>query len=125
MEEIAKLSAKHHYLSAFVSFAIPGIVKVIGWIILLGPKAGILNVAASALVKTTVFFDLFSLPGMILVESFVWTPVVFLLMSIPFRSMDPTLEEAAALSGGSGWHVFKGVTFPLALPSAMAFNPNG
>ena len=31
------------YISAYVSFAIPGIIKVVGWIMLLGPKAGILN----------------------------------------------------------------------------------
>ena len=28
------------YISAYVSFAIPGIIKVVGWIMLLGPKAG-------------------------------------------------------------------------------------
>ncbi|NIT01178.1 MAG: hypothetical protein GTO09_03425, partial [Candidatus Latescibacteria bacterium] len=37
------------YVSAFLSFGVPGIVKVIGWILLLGPKAGIINVAAAAL----------------------------------------------------------------------------
>ena len=29
------------YVSAYVSFAIPGIIKVVGWIMLMGPKAGI------------------------------------------------------------------------------------
>jgi len=29
------------YMTAYVSFAIPGIIKVVGWIMLLGPKAGI------------------------------------------------------------------------------------
>jgi iron(III) transport system permease protein len=33
------------YVSAFVSFAIPGIIKVIGWVLLFGPEAGYLNVA--------------------------------------------------------------------------------
>ena len=28
------------YISAYVSFAIPGIIKVVGWIMVLGPKAG-------------------------------------------------------------------------------------
>ena len=31
------------YISAYVSFAIPGIIKVVGWIMLLGPKAGMFN----------------------------------------------------------------------------------
>lgn len=108
------------YVSAYLSFGIPGIVKVIGWILLLGPKAGILNVAAAALTGIFPIFNLFSLPGMILIEGLLWTPVVFLLMATPFRSMDPSLEESAAVFGGSGWQVFRRVTLPLALPSVLA-----
>ncbi len=108
------------YVSAYLSFGIPGIVKVIGWILLLGPKAGMLNVAAAALTGIYPLFDLFSLPGMILIEALLWTPVVFLLMATPFRSMDPSLEESAAVFGGSGWQVLKRVTLPLALPSLLA-----
>src|ERR671919_428810 len=106
------------YVSAYVSFAIPGIIKVVGWIMLLGPKAGILNAAVAA-VTGSPLLNIFSLSGMILVESFLWIPVVFLLMSTPFRSMDPSLEEAATASGSSGWQVFRKVTFPLALPSVV------
>jgi iron(III) transport system permease protein len=107
------------YVSAYVSFAIPGIIKVVGWIMLLGPKAGILNAVGQALIDRP-FFNIFSLGGMILVESFLWIPIVFLLMSTPFRSMDPSLEEAATTAGSNGWQVFRRVTFPLALPSVLA-----
>jgi iron(III) transport system permease protein len=107
------------YVSAYVSFAIPGIIKVVGWIMLLGPKAGILNAVGQALIGQP-FLNIFSLSGMILVESFLWIPIVFLLMSTPFRSMDPSLEEAATTAGSSGWQVFRRVTFPLALPSVLA-----
>lgn len=107
------------YVSAYVSFAIPGIIKVIGWIVMLGPKAGILNTAVVAITGAPLF-DIFSMGGMILVESFLWIPLVFLLMATPFRSMDPSLEEAATIAGSSGWEVFKRVTLPLALPSVLA-----
>jgi iron(III) transport system permease protein len=107
------------YISAYVSFAIPGIIKVVGWIMLLGPKAGILNAVGTALTGQP-FFNIFTLGGMVLVESFLWIPIVFLLMSTPFRSMDPSLEEAATTAGSSGWQVFQRVTFPLALPSVLA-----
>jgi iron(III) transport system permease protein len=95
------------YVSAYVSFAIPGIIKVVGWIMLLGPTG-------------QPFFNIFTLGGMVLVESFLWIPIVFLLMSTPFRSMDPSLEEAATTAGSSGWQVFQRVTFPLAMPSVLA-----
>jgi len=107
------------YVSAYVSFAIPGIIKVVGWIMLLGPKAGILNAVGNVLIGAP-FFNIFSLGGMILVESFLWIPIVFLLMSTPFRSMDPSLEEAATTAGSTSWQVFRRVTFPLALPSVLA-----
>ena len=108
------------YVSAFVSFGIPGIVKVIGWILMLGPEAGLVNVIAEDLTGVSPIFNLFSMSGMIMVEAFVWTPVVFLLMATPFRSMDPTLEEAALTAGSNNLQVFRKVTFPLALPSVLA-----
>jgi iron(III) transport system permease protein len=107
------------YVSAYVSFAIPGIIKVVGWIMLLGPKAGMLNAPFAALTGSPLL-NIFSMSGMVLVESFLWIPIVFLLMATPFRSMDPSLEEAAATAGSNGWQVFRRVTFPLAMPSAMA-----
>ena len=108
------------YVSAYISFAIPGIIKVVGWIMLLGPKAGILNAFARPLTGEQPMFNIFSMEGMILVEGFLWIPIVFLLMSTPFRSMDPALEEAATTAGSTGWQVFRRVTFPLALPSVLA-----
>jgi iron(III) transport system permease protein len=107
------------YVSAYVSFAIPGIIKVVGWIMLLGPKAGMLNAVGMALTGQP-FFNIFSMGGMVLVESFLWIPIVFLLMSTPFRSMDPSLEEAATTAGSTSWQVFRRVTFPLAVPSVLA-----
>ncbi len=108
------------YVSAFVSFAIPGIIKVIGWILLFGPEAGYLNVAVKSLTGIFPLFNVFSMGGMILVEGFLWTPVVFLLMGTPFRSMDPSLEEAAVVSGSSEWQVFRRVTLPMAAPSVLS-----
>jgi iron(III) transport system permease protein len=107
------------YMTAYVSFAIPGIIKVVGWIMLLGPKAGILNSFVMPITGAPLL-NIFSMQGMILVESFLWIPIVFLLMSTPFRSMDPSLEEAATTAGSTGWQVFRKVTFPLALPSVLA-----
>ena len=108
------------YVSAFVSFAIPGIIKVIGWVLLFGPEAGYVNVAAKAAIGVFPLFNLFSMAGMIMVEGLLWTPVVFLLMGTPFRSMDPSLEEAAVVSGSSEWQVFRRVTFPMAAPSVLS-----
>ena len=109
------------YLSAFTSFAIPGIIKVIGWILILGPESGLINVCLRDLLglKSSPF-NIFTMTGMILVEGVVWTPVVFLFMAAPFRSMDPSLEESASMSGAGVGKTFYHITFKLALPSALS-----
>lgn len=108
------------YVAAFVSFAVPGLIKVIGWILLLGPEAGFINLSVRWITGFGPIFDIFSMSGMILVEGFLWTPIVFLLMATPFRSMDPSLEEAAVVSGSTDWQVFWKVTFPMAMPSVLS-----
>ncbi len=57
---------------------------------------------------------------MVLVETLFWLPVVFLLMAMPLRSMDPALEEAAALSGAPPWRVARSITLRLALPAILS-----
>jgi iron(III) transport system permease protein len=57
---------------------------------------------------------------MIVIEGLLWTPIVFLLMTVPFRSLDPSLEEAASTSGAGAFQAFRRVTLPLALPSVLA-----
>lgn len=109
------------YIGAFLSFAVPPIVKVIGWILLFGPKAGFINVWLSQLVHIPRgTLDVFSMGGMIAIEGLLWTPIVFLLMTVPFRSLDPSLEEAASTSGAGALQAFRRVTLPLALPSVLA-----
>ncbi len=109
------------YLSAFTSFAIPGIIKVIGWIMLLGPENGLINVWLRDLLGLKASpFNIFTLTGMIVVEGVVWAPVVFLFMAAPFRSMDPSLEESASMSGAGVAKTFYFITFKLALPSVLS-----
>ena len=109
------------YITAFVSFAVPGIIKVVGWILLLGPRAGLINTWLMDLFGLKQApFNIFSMSGMILTESALWTPTVFLLMAVPFRSMDPSLEEASSISGASRWKTFFNITLKLAIPSILS-----
>ncbi|MBI4488214.1 MAG: iron ABC transporter permease [Deltaproteobacteria bacterium] len=109
------------YLSAFISFAIPAIIKVIGWILLLGPENGLINIWLRDLIGLQSSpFNIFTLAGMIFVEGLLWTPVVFLFMAAPFRSMDPSLEESASMSGAGVGRTFYHITFKLAMPSVLS-----
>ncbi len=111
------------YIAVFLHFATPGILRVIGWILLLGPKSGYINVLIRKtfdLTATTGPFNIFSMPGMIMIEGLIWGSLVFLLMSAPLRSMDPALEEAAGISGAGILKTVWLVTLPMALPSILS-----
>jgi iron(III) transport system permease protein len=45
-------------------------------------------------------------------------PLAFLLMVAAFKSMDPSLEESAMMSGANTWQTFKRVTLRLLMPTA-------
>jgi iron(III) transport system permease protein len=106
------------YAASFVSFAVPGILRAVGWIFLIGPRTGTLNDWFRLIFHTQrTLFDVFTMPAMILIEGTFWIPVVFLLLSAAFRSMDPALEEAAIMSGSSTLQTVRRVTLRLVLPA--------
>jgi iron(III) transport system permease protein len=105
---------------AFVLFAVPGILKVTGWILLLNKQSGFLMVILATFLPRELIPNIYGLGGMIFMQALLWTPVSFLLMASPFKNMDSSLEEAARASGASGWVVMWRVTLPLALPSLLA-----
>src|ERR1044072_1755033 len=106
---------------AVVPLILPGVLESIAWIFLLSPKFGYLNVWSMHLFGLqSAPFNVFSLPGMIWVNSVGQVPLAFLLMAAAFKSMDPSLEESALMSGANTWQTFKRVTLRLLLPSAAS-----
>jgi iron(III) transport system permease protein len=105
--------------ASLVPLIIPGILHTIAWFFLLSPQIGVLNLH---LIRplTGHDFNVTSIPGMILVEGLHLTPLVFLLMVASFRSMDPSLEESAIMSGAPLRKVFFRITLPLARPALYA-----
>jgi iron(III) transport system permease protein len=104
---------------AVVPLILPGVLESIAWIFLLSPKFGYLNVWLMSLfgLKSPPF-NVFSLPGMIWVHSVGQVPLAFLLMVAAFKSMDPSLEESAMMSGARTWQTFKRITLRLLMPTA-------
>jgi iron(III) transport system permease protein len=106
---------------AVVPLILPGVLESIAWIFLLSPKFGYLNVALMTLFGLeSPPFNVFSLPGMIWVHSVGQVPLAFLLMVAAFKSMDPSLEESAMMSGAGTWQTFKRITLRLLMPTAAS-----
>lgn len=108
------------FAASLVPLIIPGILHTIAWIFLASPQIGILNLHVIQPLTGGRSLNIFSMSGMILVEGLHLSPLVFLLMVASFRSMDPSLEESAIMSGAPLRKVFRRVTVPLARPALYA-----
>lgn len=106
------------FMTVMLPFIVPGILYAVSWIILLSPEIGIYNVAFKA-GTGHLLFDIYSLPGMVLVESLHNAPLAFLMSVAIFSSMDSTLEEAAYVAGYSAIGVFRKIALRLAWPGLL------
>ena len=106
------------YGLALVPLIVPGIVHTIAWLFLLSPNIGWINAPLKELFGFSL--SVYSLPGMIWIEGLHTAPLAFVLMSAAFRTMDPSLEEAAAASRANPWKTFRRITLPLLLPTAAS-----
>ncbi|HEY7064365.1 MAG TPA: iron ABC transporter permease [Chloroflexota bacterium] len=103
---------------SLVPLVMPGVLEAIAWIFLLDRKIGYVNLGLMSLLGLPFApFDIFSLGGMIWVQALGQAPLAFLLMTAAFKSMDPSLEESALMSGASLWGTLRRVTLPLLLPA--------
>jgi len=108
------------YLTAIISLGTPYILYVTAWLLLFG-KAGPVNQLYRSLTGASdVLINVYSMPGMIMVEGFLWSPLAFLLVGATLRNANPELEEAARVSGAGTWMTIRRVTLRLSLPSILA-----
>ncbi len=109
------------YALSIIPLVVPGILFVVSWIMLASPKIGLINLILRAVFNTDyTFVDCYSLVGMIWVDGLHYAPIAFLLMTAAFRSMDPSLEESAMMSGASTLRIAWRITLHLAWPALAA-----
>ncbi|MBS2961648.1 molybdate ABC transporter permease subunit [Actinocrinis puniceicyclus] len=62
----------------------------------------------------------FTMPGVVVAESFVALPFLVVSVESALRLTDPQLEEAAATCGANQWQIFRWVTLPSLAPGIAA-----
>jgi iron(III) transport system permease protein len=105
-------------VAALVPLIIPGILNTVAWALLFSPQTGPLNGALRAVHLPV--FDIFSLLGMIFVQTTHMTPVAYLMGVSAFSSMDSSLEEAALSSGARPLRVLRTITLRLIRPAILS-----
>jgi iron(III) transport system permease protein len=104
--------------AALVPLIIPGILNTVSWALLFSPERGPLNNILRDLHLPA--FDIYSMPGMIFIQSIHVTPIAFLMGVAAFSSMDSALEEAALASGASPARTFRVITLRLVRPAILS-----
>jgi iron(III) transport system permease protein len=109
------------YAGVPMTLAVPGMLQAMAWVLLLSPRIGFINKSAQS------FFsldqppiDIYSLGGMIFIEGLRLVPTAFLMLVPLLRSMDPALEEAAAVSGARPLSSMRKITLRLLAPGMVA-----
>lgn len=109
------------YVLAVSRVILPGVLVTFSWIMLLSPEIGIINkilIAAFGLQGAP--FNIYSMLGLIWVEGIDLIPLAFLLMASTFRSMDPSLEEAAMVAGSGPLEIMRRITLPMMSPALLS-----
>ena len=99
-----------------VGLLIPGFAVAMGWLFLLHPRIGLINqlFRASDSVAVLDHDDLRDGLG----SGAQFAPLAFIMTAAVFRSMDPSMEEAAEVQGARPLRVLRAITVRLAWPGS-------
>ena len=118
------LYGRKFFRSLFVmTYMVPPYVGAMAWLRLLNPNVGTINQMLRGLMglgDTPGPLNVYSLPGMIWVLTSFYYPYAFITISRAMEKMDPSLEEAGRISGGSPLKTLMRVTLPMMTPSLIS-----
>lgn len=98
---------------------VPPYISAIAWTLVLGEQGTATKALKAALNLEKAPFDVYGIPGSVLVLSLSFFPIVTLLAQAGLRSVHREQEEAALLLGGR-LRTLRRVTLPLAAPSILS-----
>ena len=104
-----------------IGILVPGFVTAMGWVFLLHPRIGLINNAITSIPGMEWATINIATPiGMGFIQGLGLTPLAFMMVAATFRSLNPALEEAAAVHGMGVFPTLMRVTLPLAFPGILA-----
>jgi iron(III) transport system permease protein len=104
---------------ATIPIFIPPFVGAVAWILLAAPRIGAFNYPFRALMGLEPL-NVYTLTGISWVIGIYLAPYVMMIVAAALRSMDPSLEEAAQVSGLSRLRTAVTVTLPLVAPAILS-----
>ena len=106
---------------SIIPMMIPHILFAVSWLLLLNPSNGILNRWLMALFGLeNAPFNIYTIPGMILVEGLLDLPIAYLIIAPAMSAFDVSLEESSKVCGASSIKTLMRVTLPMLRPAILA-----
>ena len=106
---------------AIVPMMIPHVLFSVAWALLANPSNGLINrMLMDAFALDSAPFDIYSLPGMILVEGLLNMPIAYLIIAPAMASFDVALEESSRVFGAGTWRTLLRITLPVLRPAILA-----
>jgi iron(III) transport system permease protein len=99
---------------------LPPLVKDPTWIIVFAKGNGLLDIFMRNTFGFGSPFNVYSLLGMITVTAIFGAPFAYTIMLQPFASIDRSMVEASAVSGGPLWYTVRRIMFPMARPAIVS-----
>ena len=110
-------------LAPLLPLVVPAVAAVTGWIFLLSPRVGYLNMALRSLPGLDRLeegpFDIYSVTGIIIITGMLLSSFVYVFVFTGLKNMGQELEAAAAACGASPTMRFFTITLPLLRPSII------
>src|SRR5499426_4317939 len=108
-------------LTATLSYLSPPFLTAIALTYLFSPNAGLINVLMRDVAGLPwLTFNVFSMPGLVIVTVMHTFPFVYLLASSALQSVDASYEEAAQILGASKLRTAFAITAPLVAPAVLS-----
>jgi iron(III) transport system permease protein len=106
---------------SIIPMMIPHILFSVSWVLLLNPSNGLINLFLRQIPGfEDLAFNIYSLPGMILVEGLLDLPIAYLILAPAMASFDISLEESSKVCGGTTLRTLFRVTLPVLRPAILA-----
>lgn len=109
-------------IAMFIPLVIPGMLTSFGWVLLLSPRTGFVNLLLRSLMGIEEIgpLNIYTFWGLVILTGVGIVPGMFVMLSGLFRNMDPELEDAGATAGGSSGNVLFRITLPLMAPGLVS-----
>ncbi len=113
--------ARHMPWLIFIPYALPSTLTSVAWTLLANPTSGVLNDLARAIGGGSFApFNIYTFVGMVFVSCTYSTPLAFTFLAAALQTSDPSLEEAANMSGAGPLRTLLRVSLPQVWPAILS-----